>query len=103
MGQQDGVQQGSRVGAQLGGSKSDPRNFVTMHAYANSPVMRRIENQVRRAVEKGGETVQYSVTPIYAELTGLGPANPYPLGVTIRANGTGGLDIFQTILNGPKP
>ncbi|MFJ8142615.1 RHS repeat-associated core domain-containing protein [Streptomyces sp. NPDC096013] len=90
-------------GAQLGGSNRDPRNFVTMNAYANSPIMRRIENQVRRAVEKGGETVQYSVTPIYAEHAGMGPANPYPLGVTIRANGTGGLDIFQTILNRAKP
>ncbi|GGK16304.1 hypothetical protein GCM10011583_55250 [Streptomyces camponoticapitis] len=34
-------------GAQLGGSNSDRRNFVTMHQYANHPVMRRIENQVR--------------------------------------------------------
>ncbi|MFF5185529.1 DNA/RNA non-specific endonuclease [Streptomyces sp. NPDC000345] len=90
-------------GAQLGGSNKDPRNFVTMHQYANSPVMRRVENQVRRAVEKEGQTVQYSVTPIYADTPGLGPANPYPLGVTIRANGSGGLDIFQTILNRPKP
>ncbi|MFK0259124.1 DNA/RNA non-specific endonuclease [Streptomyces sp. NPDC090445] len=55
------------LGAQLGGSNWDPANFVTMHAYANSPVMRHIENRVRAAVE-GGETIQYSVTPDTAGL-----------------------------------
>ncbi|MFF0074354.1 polymorphic toxin-type HINT domain-containing protein [Streptomyces sp. NPDC005494] len=89
-------------GAQLGGSNSDRRNFVTLHQYANHPGMRRLENRVRRAVERNGETVQYTVTPIYAQHIGEGPANPYPLGVTIRANGSGGLDIFQTVLNRPR-
>ncbi|MGY4737236.1 polymorphic toxin-type HINT domain-containing protein, partial [Streptomyces sp. ATMOS53] len=90
-------------GAQLGGSNADPRNFVTMHQYANTPVMRAIEGQVRRAVERGGQTVRYSATPIYAQTPAVGPVNPYPLGVTIRATGSGGLNIYQTILNRPKP
>ena len=84
------------LGAQLGGSNTDPRNFVTMHAYANTPVMRSIEYQIRRAVE-GGQTVRYSATPIYngSEL--------WPRAITIRAQGDGGLDIFVSILNRPKP
>ncbi|MFI7300299.1 DNA/RNA non-specific endonuclease [Streptomyces sp. NPDC050121] len=49
--------------AQLGGSNADPRNFVTMHQYANTPVMRAVEGQVRRAVERGGQTVRYRVPP----------------------------------------
>jgi hypothetical protein len=90
------------LAAMLGGSNKDPRNFVTMFRYANSPVMRSVEMAVRDAIKNGGETVRYEVTPIYADVV-VGPANPYPLGVTIRAQGSGGLDIFQTILNGPKP
>lgn len=89
------------LGAQLGGSNSDVRNFVTMHQYANTPKMRAVEREVRLAVE-GGQKVRYSVTPIYSE-TPIGPANPYPLGVTIRANGSGGLNINQTIVNRSKP
>ncbi|MFI2719588.1 hypothetical protein ACH5AI_25130 [Streptomyces collinus] len=37
---------------------------TVVHSYANSPVMRHIENQIRAAVESG-ETIQYSVTPRY--------------------------------------
>ncbi|WP_399028802.1 DNA/RNA non-specific endonuclease [Streptomyces sp. 15-116A] len=54
-------------GAQLGGSNSDPRNFVTLHQYANHPGTRRLENQVRRAVDRDGQTVQYTLIPIYAQ------------------------------------
>ena len=84
------------LGAQLGGSNKDPRNFVTMYQYANTPVMRDIENRVRAAVEKG-ELIQYEVTPIYRG------SDPIPLGVTIRANGNKGFDIFQTIVNRKGP
>ncbi|MFH9229025.1 DUF6531 domain-containing protein [Streptomyces lydicus] len=76
------------LGAQLGGSNRDSRNFVTMHAYANSPVMRHIENQVRAAAEKG-EAIQYSVTPVYDG------SNPIPKGVTIDAHGSNGFQFTQ--------
>ncbi|MFJ3492991.1 DNA/RNA non-specific endonuclease [Streptomyces sp. NPDC086091] len=89
-------------GAQLGGSNTDPRNFVTMHRYANHPVMRRLENRVRRAVEREGQTVQYSVTPLYSPHVGMGPANPYPRAVLIRANGTGGLNLVRLVMNRPR-
>ena len=56
--------------------------------------MIRLENQVRRAV-RGGQTVNYSVTPIYRG------ADPVPLGVTMQATGSGSdqLDFYQTVLN----
>ncbi|MFG1885620.1 DNA/RNA non-specific endonuclease [Micromonospora sp. NPDC049102] len=53
------------LGAQLGGSNTNPRNFVTMHQYANTPIMRGIENNVRRAVE-GGPNCEI---PSYSELS----------------------------------
>ncbi|MFD7233609.1 putative T7SS-secreted protein [Streptomyces sp. NPDC059881] len=76
------------LGAQLGGSNYNPANFVTMHAYANSPVMRHIENQVRAAVESG-ETIQYSVTPRY------NGTDKIPTGVDIEAYGSDGFQFTQ--------
>ncbi|MEU8888095.1 putative T7SS-secreted protein [Streptomyces sp. NPDC048442] len=76
------------LGAQLGGSNFDPANFVTMHSYANSPVMRHIEKEVRQAVE-AGETIQYTVTPRY------NLDSPIPLGVTIEAYGSKGFQFSQ--------
>ena len=76
------------LAAMIGGSNKDPRNFVTMHSYANSPVMRQIEMQVRNAA-RDGENIQYSVTPIYADDT-----SKIPLGVTIEAYGDKGFQ-FQ--------
>ncbi|WP_079403538.1 putative T7SS-secreted protein [Streptomyces sp. 3211] len=76
------------LGAQLGGSNFDPANFVTMHSYANSPVMRHIENQVRAAAESG-ETIQYSVTPRY------NGTDKIPTGVYIEAYGSNGFKFTQ--------
>ncbi|MFI1458900.1 putative T7SS-secreted protein [Streptomyces roseus] len=76
------------LGAQLGGSNYNPANFVTMHSYANSPVMRHIENQVRAAVESG-ETIQYSVIPRY------NGTDPIPTGVYIEAYGSDGFKFTQ--------
>ncbi|MEU6987677.1 putative T7SS-secreted protein [Streptomyces sp. NPDC046324] len=76
------------LGAQLGGSNYNPANFVTMHAYANSPVMRHIENQIRAAVE-AGETIQYSVTPRY------NGNDKIPTGVYIEAYGSDGFQFTQ--------
>jgi filamentous hemagglutinin len=56
--------------------------------------MRDFENSVRAAVESG-ETVQYSVTPIYTGPT-LAPA-----GITMSARGSGGFTLDVTVLNPP--
>ncbi|MFF4692187.1 DUF6531 domain-containing protein [Streptomyces sp. NPDC001307] len=75
------------LAAMIGGSNKDRRNFVTMHAYANSPVMRAVELQVRNAA-RDGEIIQYSVTPIYAD-----EHAKIPLGVTIEAHGSNGFQM----------
>jgi hypothetical protein len=71
------------LAAVLGGSNKDPRNFVTMHQYANTPVMRDFELQIRDAV-KSGEIVQYRVTPHYDGNSVI------PKGVTLEAYGNKG-------------
>lgn len=71
------------LAAMIGGSNKDPRNFVTMHHYANTPVMRTVEMQVRDAV-RDGEFIQCSVTPICADDNAR---IRIPLGVTIEAHG----------------
>lgn len=88
-----GHARGHLLGKQLGGSGDDPRNLVTLFQNpVNSPVMRDLENSVRKAVENG-EIVKYTVTPIYngSELI--------PWGVTLNASGTGGFYLFLTVLN----
>ncbi|MFB7557096.1 DNA/RNA non-specific endonuclease [Streptomyces brevispora] len=80
------------LAAVLGGVNNDKRNFVTMHAYANSPVMRGFELQVRDAV-KAGENILYRATPIYSG------SNPLPLGVTLSARGNAGFSLDVTIVN----
>ncbi|MDF3300084.1 RHS repeat-associated core domain-containing protein [Streptomyces tropicalis] len=100
---------GHLLGAQLGGSNRDPRNFVAMHAYANSPVMRQVENDVRAAVD-AGETITYHVTPIYRTNH---PSDVVPVGVTLEAHGNRGFQFTPlgsststnavTILNEPRP
>ncbi|WP_374404129.1 DNA/RNA non-specific endonuclease [Streptomyces sp. 35G-GA-8] len=43
------------LGAQIGGSNKDPRNFVTMHAYANRPkMMRRIQRETASSPKASG-------------------------------------------------
>ncbi|WP_259371037.1 RHS repeat-associated core domain-containing protein [Streptomyces sp. SCUT-3] len=97
------------LGAQIGGSNKDPRNFVTMHRFANSPVMRAIEDQIRKAVD-AGETIEYSVIPIYASNRSN---DVIPLGLTIEAHGNKGFQFVPyksdgggtnsvTVLNVPK-
>ena len=90
-----GLARGHLLGAQLGGSGSEVRNLVTIQQNpANSPVMRTFENQVRSAAS-GGETIQYSVTPIYRG------SNPIPCGITICGNGNQGFNLGVTVLNPP--
>lgn len=81
----------SVLSSKLGGT--DPRNLTTLYQNpVNSPVMRDIENSVRSAVT-AGEIVDYSVTPIYegSELIARG--------ITIKAQGNRGFNVYQTILN----
>ncbi|MGW2324373.1 DUF6531 domain-containing protein [Streptomyces sp. NPDC001700] len=97
------------LGAQIGGSNKDSRNFVTMHRYANSPVMRKIEDQIRQAADRG-ETIEYSVTPIYR--TSNDPSDVVPVGLTIEARNGNGFQFTPyeggsptntvTVLNVPK-
>ncbi|WP_433471521.1 LamG-like jellyroll fold domain-containing protein [Saccharomonospora azurea] len=80
------------LAAVLGGANNDKRNFVTMHAYANSPVMRGFELQVRDAV-RAGENILYRATPVYSG------SNSIPLGVTISARGNVKFALDVTIVN----
>lgn len=92
-GQAAGHARGHLIGRQLGGSGTDPRNVVTLFQRpANSPVMRGFENRVRAAVE-AGETVRYTVQPIYRG------AEAVPRGVTLTARGSGGFRLDATVLN----
>ncbi len=80
-------------GAQLGGSGDVVENLVTLqHIPVNTPFMKGFENLVRRTVV-GGQTVNYSSTPIY------NGANLVPRGVTIMGTGSGGFTLRVTILN----
>jgi len=83
----------SLLAAQLGGPGSDVRNLVTIvQNPANTPVMSGFEAAVRTALA-AGQTVDYSVTPIYRG------ASLVPAGITIRAIGSGGLELVVTVLN----
>ena len=61
------------LGAQLGGSNSERGNFVTLHARANTPKMRDIENKVKQAAKEPGQQVNYIVTALYEN-----PVPPVP-------------------------
>ncbi|MBY8881772.1 DUF6531 domain-containing protein [Actinacidiphila acidipaludis] len=73
------LERGHLLAAQLGGSNTIPENFVALHEYSNSPVMRHYENQVAAAV-RNGHVVTYTVTPIYRNASDL-----RPVGLTIHA------------------
>jgi len=90
----DGIDRGHLIAKVLGGSGDDARNIVTLFREANQQVMRGLELQIRDAVQ-AGQTVILRSTPIYSG------ANLVPIGVTIRATGSGGLNIYQTVRNIP--
>lgn len=92
-GQPAGHARGHLLGAQIGGSGTDPKNLVTIHQTpANLPEMVSYERRVRKALE-AGQQVDYSSTPVYVgnELVARG--------ITMRASGSGGLDFWVTVLN----
>ena len=88
-----GQARGHLVGAQLGGSGSEPRNLVTLlQIPVNTPEMRRFENQVASTV-RNGEIVQYTVEPVYDGV------NAVPRGITLIATGSGQFRMAVTVLN----
>lgn len=74
------LERGHLLAAQLGGSNTIPENFVALHEFSNSPVMRHYENQVKTAVRDHGHIVTYTVTPIYRNASDL-----RPVGISIHA------------------
>ncbi|MER6222309.1 DUF6531 domain-containing protein [Streptomyces sp900105755] len=80
---------GHLLGALLGGSNEDPRNFVTMHEFANSPVMRHYELQIQQAV-RNGDTVHLRVTPHYR-----GDGDTIPVGFTLEAHSENGFKFYE--------
>lgn len=77
----------------LGGSGTDPRNFVMLYQLdTNSPVMRDFEQHVYDAVS-AGEVVNYKVTPVYED------GQLHPTAVVLQAEGSEGLSLGITIHN----
>ncbi|MFC0052201.1 DNA/RNA non-specific endonuclease [Streptomyces actinomycinicus] len=99
--------EGHLLGARLGGSNREPRNLVAMHAYADSRVMRQVENDVRAAADRG-ETITHNNKPSYRTND---PSDVVPAGVTIEAHGNRGFRFTPwaqparpvTTLNEPRP
>ena len=85
---------GHLLGAQFGGSNSDPENFVPLSKRTNTPDMRTLEGRIRKAVDVDGDTVEYTVTPNY---TG---SNLVPDSITLHAvNQNGKVIVSQTLPN----
>jgi hypothetical protein len=84
---------GHLISRLLGGSGKDPRNLATIYQNpVNTPIMRGFEQQVAGAV-RAGETVKYTVTPIYRGTELI------PRAFTLRASGSGGFNLHVSILN----
>jgi DNA/RNA non-specific endonuclease/Bacterial TSP3 repeat len=92
-GQAAGQARGHLIARMLGGTGRDARNLVTLYQNpVNSPIMRDFEQQIYNAVESG-QTVKYTVEPIYRGTEAI------PRAVTLRATGSGGFNLHVTILN----
>jgi DNA/RNA non-specific endonuclease len=100
--QEPALARGHLLGKQLGGSGDVYQNLVTLFQNdANHPNMSGVEAKVRAAIE-GGQTVEYTVTPIY-EGTSQAPARVHIRAVGTLANGAGdALNLDVTIENVPK-
>lgn len=86
---------GHLIGRQLGGSGTELRNLVPLHAAANSGIMSQIESRVLNRIATG-QSVRYEVTPVYG-----GRATGVPAAVHIKAAGTAGLNVDCYVLNKP--
>jgi DNA/RNA non-specific endonuclease len=89
---------GHLLGRQLGGSGELAANLVALYqSRANTPVMRDYEDAVAEAVQ-AGETIRYTVSPIYPSRTSTGP----PSAIRITATGNRGFRMDVTIANTPE-
>ncbi|EUA70243.1 DNA/RNA non-specific endonuclease family protein [Mycobacteroides abscessus subsp. bolletii 1513] len=89
----NGLARGHMLAKVLGGSGTESRNIVSIiQNPVNSPVMRDFEMSVANAV-KGGQAVDYAVTPLYRG------AAEMPEAVQIIAKGSDGFDLAVTVLN----
>jgi DNA/RNA non-specific endonuclease len=88
---------GHLLGRQLGGSGAVAANLVALYqTRANSPVMRDYETAVAEAVQ-AGETVRYTVRPLYPSRT----HNGAPSAIRITASGDRGFRLDVTVANTP--
>jgi hypothetical protein len=89
---------GHLLGRQLGGSGAVAANLVALYqTRANSPVMRDYESAVAEAVQ-AGETVRYTVRPLYPGRT----HNGAPSAIRIVASGDRGFRLDVTVANTPE-
>jgi DNA/RNA non-specific endonuclease len=89
---------GHLLGRQLGGSGAVAANLVALYqTRANSPVMRDYESAVAEAVQ-AGETVRYTVRPLYPSRT----HNGAPSAIRIVAGGDRGFRLDVTVANTPE-
>ena len=86
------------LGRQLGGTGDLSANLVALYqTRANTPVMRDYETMVAEAV-RAGETVRYTVRPIYPSPSYRGA----PSAIRITASGDRGFGLQVTIANTPQ-
>jgi hypothetical protein len=86
---------GHLLGRQLGGSGAVAANLVALYqTRANSPVMRDYESAVAEAAQ-AGETVRYTVRPLYPSRT----HNGAPSAIRIVASGDRGFRLDVTVAN----
>jgi hypothetical protein len=86
------------LGRQLGGTGDQPANLVALYqTRANTPVMRDHETAVAEAV-RAGETVRYSVRPVYPSRSFEGA----PSAIRITAVGDRGFRLEVTMANTPQ-
>jgi DNA/RNA non-specific endonuclease len=86
------------LGRQLGGTGELPANLVALYqTRANTPVMRDYETTVAEAA-RAGETVRYTVRPIYPSPSSRGA----PSAIRITAIGDHGFHLQVTIANTPQ-
>jgi hypothetical protein len=86
------------LGRQLGGTGDLSANLVALYqTRANTPVMRDYETMVAEAV-RAGETVRYTVRPIYPSPSYRGT----PSAIRITASGDRGFGLRVTIANTPQ-
>jgi hypothetical protein len=89
---------GHLLGRQLGGSGDLEANLVALYqTRANSPVMRDYESAVADAAQ-AGETIQYTVRPLYRSRTSDGA----PRAIRITASGDAGFRLDVTVANTPQ-